>query len=83
MKNTDQLSERVVLLNEFQDGLNQAFRTGPNLGGYELTSILLHVHDTHESQYMLINAGIYLYNGSGFTRVTDLIRGQLDGLCVQ
>ena len=81
VKNTDQLSERVVLLNEFQDGLNQAFRTGPNLGGYELTSILLHVHDTHESRYMLINAGIYLYNGSGesgFTRVTDLIRGQLD-----
>ena len=81
VKNTDQLSERVVLLNAFQDGLNQAFRTGPNLGGYELTSILLHVHDTHESRYMLINAGIYLYNGSGesgFTRVTDLIRGQLD-----
>ena len=78
VKNTDQLSERVVLLNEFQDGLNQAFRTGPNLGGYELTSILLHVHDTHESRYMLINAGIYLYDESGFTRVTDLIRGQLD-----
>ena len=81
VKNTDQPSERVVLLNAFQDGLNQAFRTGPNLGGYELTSILLHVHDTHESQYMMINAGIYLYNGSGesgFTRVTDLIRGQLD-----
>ena len=81
VKNTDQPSERVVLLNAFQDGLNQAFRTGPNLGGYELTSILLHVHDTHESRYMLINAGIYLYNGSGesgFTRVTDLIRGQLD-----
>ena len=78
VKNTDQPTERVVLLNAFQDGLNQAFRTGPNLGGYELTSILLYVHDTHESQYMMINAGIYLYNGSGFTRVTDLIRGQLD-----
>ena len=77
-KNTDQPSDTLVLLNASQDGLNQAFRTGPNLGGYELTSILLYVHDTHESQYMMINAGIYLYNGSGFTRVTDLIRGQLD-----
>ena len=77
-KNTDQPSDTLVLLNASQDGLNQGFRTGPNLGGYELTSILLYVHDTHESQYMMINAGIYLYNGSGFTRVTDLIRGQLD-----
>ena len=78
VKNTDQPSDVFVLLNASQDGLNQAFRTGPNLGGYELTSILLYVHDTHESRYMMINAGIYLYNGSGFTRVTDLIRGQLD-----
>ena len=76
VKNTDQPSDTLVLLNASQDGLNQGFRTGPNLGGYELTSILLYVHDTHG--YMMINAGIYLYNGSGFTRVTDLIRGQLD-----
>ena len=78
VKNTDQLSDRVVLLNASQNGLNQAFRTGPNPGGYELTSILLHVHDTHESRYMTIDAGIYLYSGSGFTHVVDLTRGQLD-----
>ena len=54
VKNADQSSDRVVLLNASQDGLNQAFRTGPNLGGYELTSILLHVHDTHESRYIRV-----------------------------
>ena len=78
VKNTDQPTERVVLLNAFQDGLYQGFRTGPNIGGYELTSILLYVHDTHRSRYMTIDAGIYLHDESGFTRVTDLIRGQLD-----
>ena len=78
-KNTDQSSDRAVLLNASQDGLNQAFRTGPNLGGYELTSIVLHVHDTHESRYMTIDAGIYLWDdGSGFTRVAKLTRGQLN-----
>ncbi len=75
VKNTYQPTERVVLLNAFQDGLYQGFRTGPNLGGYELTSILLYVSDTHGSRYMTIDAGIYLYNGSGFTRVTDLMSG--------
>ena len=78
VKNTDQPSDRAVLLDASQDGLNQAFRTGPNLGGYELTSIVLHVHDTHESRYMTIDAGIYLYDGSGFTRVAKLTRGQLN-----
>ncbi len=78
-KNTDQPSSgRVVLLDASQDGLNQAFRTGPNLGGYELTSIVLHVHDTHESRYMTIDAGIYLWDESGFTRVAKLTRGQLN-----
>ena len=78
-KNTDQPSSgRVVLLDASQDGLNQAFRTGPNLGGYELTSIVLHVNDTHESRYMTIDAGIYLWDESGFTRVAKLTRGQLN-----
>ena len=78
-KNTDQSADRALVLNASQDGLNQAFRTGPNLGGYELTSIVLHVHDTHESRYMTIDAGIYLWDDeSGFTRVAKLTRGQLD-----
>ena len=79
VKNTDQPSSgRVVLLTASQDGLNQSFRTGPNIGGYELTSIVLHVHDTHESRYMTIDAGIYLWDESGFTRVARLTRGQLN-----
>ena len=78
VKNAGQSSDRVVLLNVSQDGLNQAFRTGPNLGGYELTSILLHVHDTHESRYMTIDAGIYLWDESGFSRVAKLTRGRLN-----
>ena len=49
----------VVCLSEGQDGLLQGFRTGPNQGGYELTSILLYVRATHESRYMTINAGLY------------------------
>ena len=77
-KNTDHPGNRFVFLNASQDGLNQAFRTGPNLGGYELTSIVLHVHDTHESRYMTIDAGIYLWDESGFTRVAKLTRGQLN-----
>ncbi len=78
VKNADQSSDRLVLLNASQDGLNQAFRTGPNIGGYELTSIVLHVHDTHESRYMTIDAGIHLWDESGFTRVAKLTRGQLN-----
>ena len=78
-KNTGQSSDRFVLLNASQDGLNQAFRTGPNLGGYELTSIVLHVNDTHESRFMTIDAGIFLWDeSSGFTRVAKLTRGQLN-----
>ena len=77
-KNTDQSSDRALVLDASQDGLNQAFRTGPNLGGYELTSIVLHVNDTHESRYMTIDAGIYLWDESGFTRVAKLTRGQLN-----
>ena len=77
-KNTDQSSDRAVSLNASQDGLNQAFRTGPNLGGYELTGIVLHVNDTHESRYMTIDAGIFLRDESGFTRVAKLTRGRLN-----
>ncbi len=78
VKNADAPSERVVLLNANQDGLNQAFRTGPNTGGYELTSIVLHVHDTHESRYMTLDAGIYLWDESGFTPVAELTGGRLN-----
>ena len=52
-------SDLVVCLSEGQDGLFQGFRTGPNQGGYELTSILLYVRATHESRYMTINPGLY------------------------
>ena len=77
VKNFDQSSDRGLLLNANQDGLNQGFRTGPNIGGYELTGIVLHVNDTHESRYMTLDAGIYLHDGSGFTRVAALTRGRL------
>ncbi len=78
-KNTGQFSDTAVALDASQNGLNQGFRTGPNLGGYELTSIVLHVYDTHKSRYMTIDAGIYLWDeSSGFTRVAKLTRGQLD-----
>ena len=50
-------SDRVVCLSKGQDGLLQGFRTGPNQGGYELTSILLYVRATPGRRYMTINAG--------------------------
>ena len=78
-KNTGHSGNWTVFLNASQDGLNQGFRTGPNLGGYELTSIVMYVNDTHESRYMTIDAGVYLWDeSSGFTRVAKLTRGQLD-----
>ena len=67
-------SDLVVCLSEGQDGLFQGFRTGPNQGGYELTSILLYVRATHESRYMTINAGLYRGRGNQYTRVADLTR---------
>ena len=63
-------SDKLVTLCKSQDGLYQEFTTGPNPGGYELTSILLYVRDTHESRYMTILAGLY----HGDTKVADLIR---------
>ena len=63
-------SDKVVCLSEGQDGLLQRFTTGPNQNGYELTSILLYVRDTHESRYMTILAGLY----HGDTKVADLTK---------
>ena len=67
-------SDILVSLSKGQDGLYQGFTTGPNPSGYELTSILLYVRDTHESRYMTILAGLY----HGDTKIADLTRGQLN-----
>ena len=67
-------SDILVSLSKGQDGLYQGFTTGPNPSGYELTSILLYVRDTHESRYMTILAGLY----HGDTKIADLTRGKLN-----
>ena len=68
----------IVTLCENRDGLYQGFRTGPNLGGYELTDISLYVRDVNESQHRTINAGLYHREGYLITKVADLTRSRLD-----
>ena len=67
-------SDRNITLHDGQDGLYQGFTTGPNQSGYELTSILVYVRDTHESRYMTILAGLYRGDGNVLTKVADLTR---------
>ena len=71
-------SDRIVKLNGSSNGFFQGFRTGPHQGGYELTSILLYVRDTHESRYMTINGGLYRDAPGAPVWVAPLTRGQLD-----
>ena len=81
VKNTDQSSgsNKIIVLNKYQTGLLQGFRTGPRQGGYELTAIWLYVRDTHESRYMTINAELYRARGDhNLTKIADLTKGRLN-----
>lgn len=60
-----------------RDRLYQAFRTGPNPGGYELKSIWLYVRNVHEHGRMTVEAGLYQGTLRGKPRVAALTRGQL------
>ena len=71
-------ADRSATLSGVRDGLYQAFRTGPNPGGYELKSIWLYVRNTLKSRYMTIAAGLYRGALHGGVRVATLTRGQLN-----
>ena len=61
-----------------RDGLYQAFRTGPNPGGYELHSIWLYVKNAHESRHMTIDAGLYRGLPPDADRIATLTRSTLN-----
>lgn len=52
-------SSQTIGLFKDRPVLFQGFRTGPSPGGYELESISLYVHGTHESGSKTIDAGLY------------------------
>lgn len=71
-------SSMVKGLSAHLDGLFVEFRTGPNADGYQLSSILLYVRDTHESRYMTILGRLW-ERGDNTTWVADLTHeGSLD-----
>ena len=52
-------SSQTIRLFKDRPMLFQGFRTGPSPGGYELESISLYVHRTHEGRLITINADLY------------------------
>ena len=66
-------SDRTVRLDANQDALFVEFRTGPNQDGYELTSILMYVRDTHEARYMTILGKLW-ERGDNVTLAANLTR---------
>ena len=67
----------IATLDGQRDGLYQAFRTGPNPGGYELLSIWLYVRNAHESRHMTIDAGLYKGVPPDADRIATLTTGTL------
>ena len=67
----------IATLDGQRDGLYQAFKTGPNPGGYELQSIWLYVRNAHESRHMTIDAGLYRGVPPDADRIATLTRRTL------